>query len=175
MSEPVPPPLGRLAGLTGDPLEDFMFKPMREAMHLTPVQWTNFTNLVVLHLMLDRMLSLRIGLGLCSGPGLATAKAGTVDKILDAVAQLTFDRRIGIAESAGWATPDVAGHLREVNRVRNRLLHFNPNHTGFDHVPEIATVEAFKILAARGHAALDGILDGEIRALFEQAAKPDPA
>jgi hypothetical protein len=175
MSEPVPPPLGNLAGITGDPLEDFMFRPMREAMMLGPVQWKNFTSLVVLHLTLDRMLSLRIALGLAAEPGAATAKPGTVDQIIDAVAELSFHRRVGIAETAGWATPEVAGHLREVNRVRNRLLHFNPNHTGFEHVPEIATAEAFKILAARGNVALRGILAGELLALFLAAAKPDSA
>ncbi len=86
------------------------------AIGLTEEQWGNLTNLVALHMVLDRLLSLRLLVMLYST---GWVEQGAVDELLSIVAEIPFGRRIEMAKAAGLLPADVLADLKEVNRVRN--------------------------------------------------------
>lgn len=153
-----------------DVLEEFFWGPLREALGLGPEAWKNFTRVLALHLVLDRLLTLTITTRLCAGAG---AEGQVVEPITNAVAELSFRQRIEVTTKAGWVAADVADDLREVNRVRNKLLHFDPQRNRFEGVPEIASAAAFRQFTLRGQHAYTK-LAGQLLPLFEKATEDEP-
>ena len=132
-----------------DVMESFFWRPLRDGLGLDSEQWDNVMRVVTLHLVLDRLLTALITHHL-RAPGVS---ADIVWNVMKAVGALNFARRIELAEKSQWLPADVAADVREINRVRNKLLHFDPQRQRLDHVSEIASAEAFEKLTKRGHHA----------------------
>ncbi len=146
--------------------EELFWSPLRHAVGLDPAQWTNLTRVVGLHLVLDRLLTLTIVARLSAG----VVATGVIDPMADAVAEMSFGRRLELVAKAGWVAADAVADLREVNRVRNRLLHFGPRRKLFEGVPEIRSAAAFREFTQRGHLAFVALVD-PLTPLLEQAAE----
>jgi hypothetical protein len=121
-------------------LEELFWSPLRGTLELDTEQSRNLICVVGLHLVLDRLLTLNIVTRLCSGGG----TQGIVETMTEAVADLSFGRRLEMVARAGWVAADVIVDLREVNRVRNRLLHFDPRRKRFEGVPELVPPQRFE-------------------------------
>jgi len=148
-----------------------LWRPWREGIGLDEAQWANLTNLIGMHMVLDRLLSMRILLGLCS---IGKVEKGGVERLATVVAEISFGRRLELAKESGLLTADAAGDLSEVNRVRNRLMHFRPKlKDAFESVPEINSDEALRALARRGLQAFQALMKDDLLRLFEDAAKAD--
>src|SRR5713226_5271458 len=106
--------LRALAGGDEDPLDTVIWRPLREALDFKPEQWTSFTQLVTLHMLLDRLLILKVIYGIATGKG-GGERVADVSRIEKRVARLSFDHRLQIAEAAGWIAPDVAVDVAKVN------------------------------------------------------------
>jgi hypothetical protein len=170
--EPAPEEISHHSTDAGDVLFEATFwGPLRDSLDLTPERWKYLTRIVSLHLVLDRLLTLLITTRLCSGGG---TPGGIVETMENGVAELSFARRIELAAKAEWVSAEVAGDLREVNRVRNRLLHFNPKRHRFDDLPEIAPDTAFWEFTRYGFHAWMG-LNTLLMPQFEKAAEDEPS
>ena len=105
--------------------------------------------ILVAHLLVDRLLTLVVAakLGVCG-------EATDVEKIIVDVAPLTMPKRTELAQHLGVIEPAVAENILEVNRVRNKLVHFKPKEGtpgwDVDQVEEIATQEAFDRCVRKG-------------------------
>ena len=144
--------------------------PLRASLGLDPEPWKNFTRVVALHLVLDRLLTLTITRQLCSGR--EAERDQIVESISSVVSEMPFARRTDVAAKAGWLPSDIVDDLREVNRVRNRLLHFSPHRKRFDETPEI-TPTGFKAFALRGHHAYYGLITAILPLFAEAADNPE--
>jgi hypothetical protein len=102
----------------------------------------NFAMLVMVHAFADRLLSL----------ALAHSLAGDrpdqqLDRIVDSIADLSFTKRVDLAENLGILASDPANDLREVNRMRNNLLHWRPRKsTGFGVLGDISDSATMRLL-----------------------------
>lgn len=122
---------------------------LRTMLHLNNDQFGNFVNLVTIHSVLDRMLSLLLVLGI--GRATRSDSPPPVEKLLSEIADLGFAKRVALAELMQLISAEAAGDLREVNRVRNKVVHWKPAQGfGLDGVEEITSKTAFEQLAARG-------------------------
>ena len=158
--------------MTANPDDDLLWRPLREAIGLTEEQWGNLTNLVALHMVLDRLLSLRILVMMYST---GWVEQGAVDELLSIVAEIPFGRRIEMARAADLLPADTIADLKEVNRARNSLLHFKPKFKeDFKEVAEINSMEALRRLAQHGLRGFDALMK-ELLPLFEAAQKADQA
>jgi len=167
MSEP-PSSLSALAGgFNVDPLEGVLWGPLRESFGLTTEQWKRLTEVVTLHMALDRFLFLRVTLGLT----MAAGDRANVPRITGRVNKMRFGARLDLAQDAGWISEELAEDIAAVNGLRNRLLHFDIKR-GVDEAPELASPEAFGELTKRGVRAWSG-LAAYLRLV--QGAVPDPA
>src|SRR5215813_14668257 len=69
--------------------------PLRASLGLDPEPWKNFTRVVALHLVLDRLLTLTITRQLCSGR--EAERDQIVESISSVVSEMPFARRIDVA------------------------------------------------------------------------------
>jgi hypothetical protein len=143
----------RSHGMNGNPYDALFWRPLRELMGLDQERWDNLTNLVSLHMVLDRLLSLRIFAALFSQ---SKVSPDGIDKLFSSVASISFERRLEIGTLCGCIHPDIATHLREVNRVRNATLHFNIA-KDFGEITEITSAVAFDRLVKRGLTAFTAL------------------
>ena len=147
-------------------IDELFWTPLRFTLDLDPAQWTNLTRVVGLHVVLDRLLTLTI----LNRLGAGETVRGLVATTPGAVAGMKFERRLKVVEEAEWVAAEAVADLREVNRVRNRLLHFDPRRKLFEEVPEIRTAATFREFTRRGHLAFMG-LAGPLMPLLERAAE----
>ena len=158
-----------LSGLTGgfnvDPLEGMLWRPLRESFGLTPEQWKRLTEVVTLHMALDRFLFLRVILGL----SVVAGNRANVQRITRRVNKMRFAARLDLAQDAGWISEELADDIAAVNGLRNRLLHFDVK-GGLDEAPEIASHEAFRAFTQRGVRAWTG-LAAHLMPLVHRAAE----
>ena len=112
-------------------------QPFRELLGLTPEQWNRATHLVMLHMLLDELLTTVIVLRMDS-----QAADAAQERITEMVAGLFFERRVRFAAEAGWIPKELATALRRTNRLRTALLHFGPQRTRRV-PPEIMSRDAF--------------------------------
>jgi hypothetical protein len=143
MSEP--PSLAALAGFSDDPLEGMLWGPLRDSFGLTSEQWKRLTEVVTLHMALDRLLFLRVTLGLTVVAG----DRANVERITRRTSRMRFAARLELGQDAGWISDELADDLSTVNGLRNRLLHYDVKR-GVEEAPEIATPEAFRAFSQRG-------------------------
>jgi len=161
--------LPQLSGRDEDPLEAVILRPLREVLDINPEQWTSLTQLITLHMLLDRLVTLKVIYGVSTGKG-GGKRIANVSRIEKRVARLSFDHRLQIAEAAGWIAPDVAADVAAVNSLRNKLLHFHPGRHSFEDIPEIASAEAFfDVVARRGLLAFNALRE-ELGPLFNPPA-----
>ena len=151
MSDP-PLSLALLAGFGEDPLEALLWGQLRESFRLTPEQWKRLTEVVTLHIALDRLLFLRVTVGLT----MVAKKRANAERITRHVNAMRFAVRLELAHDAGWLTDEQADDIAAVNSLRNRLLHFDVKRLP-DEAPEIATAEAFRAFTQRGMRAWKGL------------------
>jgi hypothetical protein len=150
-----PPSLSALAdGFNVDPLEGLLWGPMRETFGLAADPWKRLTEVVTLHMALDRFLFLRVTVGLTAVAG----ERANVDRITRRVSKVRFGARLDLAQDTGWIGEDLAADIAAVNTLRNRLLHFDVQR-GLDSVPEIASAEAFRKFTDRGMRAWRGLAE----------------
>lgn len=124
-------------------------------LHLDSDQIGNFTNLVTIHSILDRMLSVLVVVAIARG---APSASPPIEQLLQTLADLGFAKRVELAEVMGLVSVDTAGDLREVNRVRNKVVHWKPAQGfGLDAVEEMTSRESFKQLAVRAARAIVAI------------------
>jgi hypothetical protein len=91
------PSLSALAGFP-NPLQDLLWGPLRESFGLTAEQWQRLTEVVTLHMALDRFLFLRVTLGLTVVAG---DRANVVRNRL-----LHYDVKRGIDAAPEIASPE---------------------------------------------------------------------
>jgi len=139
-------------GFNVDPLEGLLWGPLRESFGLAPEQWKRLTEVVTLHMALDRFLFLRVTLGLTMLAG----DRANVQRITRRVNKMRFAARLDLAQDAGWISEDLADDIAVVNGLRNRLLHFDVKR-GVDEAPELASPEAFRAFTQRGARAWAGL------------------
>lgn len=164
-------PQSQQGGMNVNPYDALLWRPWRKGIGLNEGQWANLTNLVGMHMVLDRLLSIRILSALCS---LGKVEKGGIGRLATVVADMTFGRRLDLARESGLLTAEAAEDLKEVNRVRNSLMHFKPKMKGrLGDVPEINSDEALKALTQRGLRAFEALMKGDPLHLFEDAAKAD--
>jgi len=157
-------------GMNVKPYDALLWQQWRESIGLNESQWENLTRLVGLHMVLDRMLTLRLLTALC---GLSAIRSGTVEKLASTVAEISFGRRLALAKDSGLLSDESASDLTEVNRVRNSLLHFRPrSKEGFSGIPEINSPESLRTLV-QSAVRVFGALTKDLLPLFEAAAKED--
>jgi hypothetical protein len=157
--------LSRLSGRSDDPLEALLWGPLRESFGLTAEPWRRLTEVVTLHMALDRMLFLRVTLGLTVVAG---ARAN-VARISHRVSTMRFAARLHLAQDAGWISEEVAADAAAVNGLRNRLLHYDLK-GGVEPPPEIASPEAFRTFTERAVRAWRG-LAADVMPLVKRAAQ----
>ena len=151
MSEPAS--LGALAGgFNVDPLEGLLWGPLRESFGLTAEQWKRLTEVVTLHMAVDRLLFLRVTLGLTMVAG----ERANTQRITSRVSRMRFGARLELAQDAGWISEELADDIAAVNGLRNRLLHFDIKR-GVDEASELASAEAFRAFTQRGVGAWSGL------------------
>jgi hypothetical protein len=155
--------LSDLAGFGRDPLGDLLWGPLRASFGLTPEQWQRLTEVVTLHMALDRFLFLRVTVGLTVLGG----ERANVARITRRVSRMRFTARLELAQDAGWISEELADDVAAVNGLRNRLLHYDVSR-GVE--PEIASPEAFRAFTQRGVRAWSG-LAAYLMPLIEQAAQ----
>lgn len=169
MSEP-PSLLSALAGgLDVDPMQGLLWGPLRDSFGLSPEQWKRLTEVVTLHMALDRFLFLRVTLGLTVVAG----DRANVQRITRRVNKMRFGARLDLAQDAGWISEELTDDIAAVNGLRNRLLHFDVKR-GVDEVPELASAEAFGEFTKRGMRAWTG-LAAYLMPLVQLAAADPPA
>jgi hypothetical protein len=168
MSEP--PNLDQLAGgFNVDPLEGLLFGPLRESFGVNAEQWKRLTEVVTLHMALDRLLFLRVTLELTMVAG----ERANVPRITRRVTKMRFAVRLELAQDAGWISEELANDLAAVNGLRNRFLHFDARR-GLDEAPELASPGAFREFTKRGVRAWSG-LAAHLMPLVQRAAEePGP-
>ena len=155
-------------GMNVNPYDTLVMRPWREAIGLDEGQWANLTNLVALHMVLDRMLTLRLLTALCT---LGTVPQGGVEKLAAIVAEMAFGRRLALATECGILSEESAADLSEVNRARNTALHFKPRlKEGFKGIAEIDSTESLNALFRRATRVFR-VLTKELLPLFEAAAE----
>jgi hypothetical protein len=113
-------------------------QPFRELLGFTAEQWTRATNLVMLHMLVDELLTLVIVQHMDS-----RADDDAQERITVLVAGLFFERRVRFAVEARWISKVLARDLRETNRLRTALLHFHPRRIRRRPPPEVMSREAF--------------------------------
>ena len=96
-------------------------QPFRELLGFTAEQWTRATNLVMLHMLLDDLLTLVIVQQMDS-----QADDRALERIMEMVGGLFFERRVRLALEAEWIPKALGRDLRATNRLRTALLHFGP-------------------------------------------------
>jgi hypothetical protein len=158
------PSLSALAGFP-NPLQDLLWGPLRESFGLTAEQWQRLTEVVTLHMALDRFLFLRVTLGLTVVAG----DRANVARITQRVSKMRFAARLELAQDARWISDEVAEDIAAVNAVRNRLLHYDVKR-GIDAAPEVASPEAFRAFAQRAVRAWQCLAD-YLMPLIERAAE----
>ena len=112
------------------------------------------TRLLVIHLLLDRALTAVITMNF-----LNSRVSSSFKKLEEVLASLPLSRRIEIAEAAQLISTDCARRIKSVNRVRNKLAHYQPK-LGFDmtHVQELSSPKAFDRCVGKGKVALDEVI-----------------
>lgn len=133
--------------------EEGQWAPVLEAFGLSSHQFTNLAKLVTLHLLLDQLLSLWILSAMQPTP--TTSR----EKQLEVIANMGFAQRLELGQASGWIPAEAVPDMREVNRVRNAVLHWHPKRQGgLAEIPEIASDELFGKLTERGFGALRRII-----------------
>ncbi|MGH7349203.1 MAG: hypothetical protein ACREI6_04250 [Candidatus Rokuibacteriota bacterium] len=82
------------------------------------------TRVLLVHSLLDRLVTLVLATKLASSR--ESKEASNIEKALADIALLPIPTRLDLGSVLGVVAPGVAESIREVNRVRNRLVHFNP-------------------------------------------------
>jgi hypothetical protein len=147
------PTLSLLAASGGDPQEGPLWTGLRQSFGLTPEQWRRLTQVVTLHMALDRLLFLRV----CVGLAVVAGRKANADRITRRVSKMRFLARLELAQDAGWVEDELAADVIAVNALRNRLLHFDSKRVDTE-APEIVSADAFDKFTERGMRAWKGLV-----------------
>lgn len=138
------------------PFDRLNWVPLLESVGLDTEKGERLTRLLVVHLLLDRLLTI----GLIKKKILQSSSSDAPDlkKITNDTSDLRFAARVGLAEGLGIVTPAIAAAMSEVNKVRNSLVHYKPKLGGkgwaVDEVPEIASQQECEACTQKGIEAV---------------------
>ncbi len=104
-------------GMNVNPYDSLLRWPWRESIELDEGQWVNLTNLVGMHMVLDRLLALRILVAQCAT---GQVKQGRVENQMSILADTSFGRRIKMAKESGLLSGEEVALLTE-NQPRPQL------------------------------------------------------
>jgi hypothetical protein len=118
------------------------------------------TRVLVVQFLLDRLVTLVLAAELASS---RESRAGRdLENILDDIAPLPIPIRVDLASRLGVVAPGVAESIVEVDRVRNRLVHFKPTRgkPGWDvgDADEIASQDACDTCLRKGIEAVQELM-----------------
>ena len=123
-------------------------------------QVDRLTRVLVVQFLLDRLVTLVLAAELASS---RESRAGRdLENILDDIAPLPIPIRVDLASRLGVVAPGVAESIVEVDRVRNRLVHFKPTRgkPGWDvgDADEIASQDACDKCLRKGIEAVQDLM-----------------
>ena len=118
------------------------------------------TRVLVVHTLLDRLVTLVVATKLVSSS--KSKEAPDIEKALGDIAPLPIPTRVDLGSVLGVVSAGVTESILEVNRVRNRLVHFKParGKPGWDvsDVEEIASQDACDRCVRKGIEAVQDLM-----------------
>lgn len=123
-------------------------------------QVDRLTRVLVVHFLLDRLVTVVLATKLASSS--ESNEAPDIEDMLSDIAPLPIPTRVDLASILGVVAPGVAESIVEVNRLRNRLVHFKPTRgkPGWDvsDADEIASQDACDKCLRKGIEAVQGLM-----------------
>jgi hypothetical protein len=144
------------------PFEKLEWDPIFHAVGLDSDEKIDRLNrILVVHLLVDRLLTLLVAAKLAANfePKESPPDVG---KIIADIALLPVPSRLDRASTLGLLTAPIAENILEINRVRNRLVHFKAKggKSGWDvdEVEEIASQDACDRCTQKGIEAVQALM-----------------
>jgi hypothetical protein len=123
-------------------------------------QVDRLTRVLVVHFLLDRLVTVVLATKLASSS--ESNEAPDIEHTLSDIAPLAIATRVDLASILGVVAPGVAESIVEVNRLRNRLVHFKPTRgkPGWDvsDADEIASQDACDKCLRKGIEAVQRLM-----------------
>ena len=123
-------------------------------------QVDRLTRVLVVQFLLDRLVAVVLATKLASSS--ERSEAPDIENTLRDIAPLPIATRVDLASILGVVAPDVAESIVEVNRLRNRLVHFKPTRgkPGWDvrDADEIASQDACDKCLRKGIEAVQELM-----------------
>lgn len=118
------------------------------------------TRVLVVHSLLDRLVTMVLATTLASSS--ESNEAPDIENMLSAVAPLPIPARVDLASRLGLVAAGVAESIVEVNRLRNKLVHFKPTWGkpgwAVSEADEIASQDACDQSLRKGIEAVQGLM-----------------
>lgn len=115
---------------------------------------------LVVHSLLDRLVTLVLATKLAAGRD--SREAPNIEQALGDIARLPIPTRLDLGSVLGVVAPGIAESIREVDRVRNRLVHFRPTRGkragDVSDVEEIASQDACDRCTRKGIEAVQDLM-----------------
>lgn len=144
------------------PFEKLDWDPIFRAVGLdSDEQIDRLNRILVVHLLVDRLLTLLVAAKLAASSE-AKESPPDVGKTIADIAPLPVPIRLNLASTLGLVTAPIVENIQEINRVRNRLVHFKPKggKPGWDvdEVEEIASQDACDRCTKKGLEAVQALM-----------------